>query len=118
MFRSTSTAAPARVITVAPGLWIFVAPKSMAPFRRAAEVTELEASCGNCDQKLHTWPFVPATSDDPAAVYVACDCLLMAIGERFELGDIVSRWKNFRRLANRVLAKVGPWGSTGAEKSE
>jgi len=48
-----------RVITVVPGLWIFVAPKSMAPFRREAEVTELEASCGKCGQKLHTWPFVP-----------------------------------------------------------
>jgi hypothetical protein len=49
--------------------------------------------------------------DVPAVTCLACGCLTMAIAEgRFELTDIVTHWRSFRRLANRVLAKAGPVG--------
>jgi hypothetical protein len=100
------------VISVARGLWILVPTRSAAPYRRAAETTELEALCGKCGQKLCSWPFAPSRPENPAATYLACECLTVAFEERFELDDIVAHWKSFRRLANRILARVGPVGTS------
>jgi hypothetical protein len=82
--------AQGRVITLAPGLVILLAD---SPGRYIAS-KELEQVCGKCGEKLRTWSMWRTTPENPQVVYVACECLVMAIeGERFSVSEVTRHGK-------------------------
>jgi hypothetical protein len=96
-----------RVITLSPGLVILISDRSRQP----EDSTELAEHCGKCGEHLHVWPLDPALQSElyslvgrPPFSYVACGCLCVVHAAHLDREDIIERWKNFRRLQNRVLA--------------
>ena len=97
----------AKVISLAPGLVILIANKS----RRPRESTELKERCDKCKERLRAWPLDPAQQNElfsltgrPPFEYLSCDCLCVVFGSHLARADIITRWKKFRRLQNRVLS--------------
>jgi hypothetical protein len=95
-----------KVLTLAPGLVILIADRSRQP----ADSTELKERCGKCGEHLHTWEMNPSQQSElysltgrPPFQYLACECLCVVHGAHLTRQDIITRWKEFRRLQNRVL---------------
>jgi hypothetical protein len=94
-----------KVLTLSPSLAILVTKESLPP----ADATELCERCGKCKEALRTWPLPLALSPDIGGRtfhYLACSCLVVVYGDHLERGDIIARWKEFRRIQNRALART------------
>lgn len=96
----------ARVLTLAPGLVILVSDQD-----QPADSIELGERCGKCGRALRSWPLDPRLQNElyslvgrPPFEYLACECLCVVHGAHLARGDIIKRWKSFRRLQNRVLS--------------
>jgi hypothetical protein len=96
------------VLTLAPGLVILVSDKSRQP---AEGVTKLPDVCSACKEHLHTLPLDPALQSElyslvgrPPFTYLACGCLCVVFSAALAREGIQDRWREFRKLQNRVLA--------------
>jgi hypothetical protein len=83
-----------RVLTLSPNLVILVTKDNPGP----VDATVLIDICPKCREHLRTWPAPMGFT------YLSCACLCLAHSPDFYKEDIIDRWREFRRLQNRVLA--------------